>query len=87
MIFNVLDHEQLAQCYTSWIYSVVNDLTGQVVAIDGKAFLPTKWEKGKCRCHLATAYLADINISLSRVMTGEKSNEITAVSQLWTFFH
>lgn len=80
--FNVLDHEQFTKCYTSWIYSIVNDLTGQVVAIDGKALLPTKWEKNKCQCHLVTAYLADINLSLSHVMTGEKSNEITAVSQL-----
>jgi predicted transposase YbfD/YdcC len=53
-----------------------------VVAIDGKSLLPTKWEKGKCQCHLVTAYIADMNISLSHVMTGEKSNEITAVSQL-----
>ena len=80
--FNVLDHEQFTKCYTSWIYSIVKELTGLVVAIDGKSLLPTKWEKGKCQCHLVTAYIADMNISLSHVMTGEKSNEITAVSQL-----
>jgi predicted transposase YbfD/YdcC len=80
--FNVLDHEQFTKCYTSWIYTIVNSLSGQVVSFDGKALLPTKWEKGKCQCHLVTAYIADMNISLSQVMTGEKSNEITAVSQL-----
>ena len=58
--FNVLGHEQFTKCYTRWIYSIVNELSGQVVAIDGKALLPTKGEKDKCQCHLVTVYFADI---------------------------
>ena len=62
---------------------IANVQEGTVVAIDGKTMCGTK-EKGnaKSNIHIVSAWCSSDKLVLGQVKTDEKSNEITAISEL-----
>jgi len=82
-IFAALDPAQFERCLLSWITSLHEITSGQVVAIDGKT-LRGSFDKasGKSAIHMVGAWATANHISLGQVVVDAKSNEITAIPKL-----
>jgi predicted transposase YbfD/YdcC len=65
-IFSLIGPEQFQTCFFSWIKEIVKNVTGDVIAIDGKCVR---------RSH-------DNQLTLGQVKVDGKSNEITALPAL-----
>ena len=66
-----------------WSQAVANLLPGEVVAIDGKTVRRSHDKRaGRKAIHLVSAWASANTLTLGQVMTGEKSNEITAIPRL-----
>jgi predicted transposase YbfD/YdcC len=82
-IFRHLDAKQFERCFASWIASVCDVTSGQVVAIDGKLCRRSHdGETGKHAIDLVSAWATENGVSLGQVKVDEKSNEIVAVPEL-----
>jgi predicted transposase YbfD/YdcC len=82
-VFALLSPEQFQECFVSWIQAVVQVVTGQLVAIDGKT-LRRSYERrsAKAAIHMVSAWAAQNRVVLGQLKTEEKSNEITAIPEL-----
>ena len=82
-ILAALKPAEFEKCLLSWITSLHEITSGQIVAIDGKT-LRRSYDKanGKAAIHMVSAWATANNISLGQVVTDEKSNEITAIPKL-----
>jgi predicted transposase YbfD/YdcC len=82
-IFAALDPAGFEKCLLSWITSLHEITSGQVVAIDGKT-LRGSFDKasGKSAIHMVGAWATANHISLGQVVVDAKSNEITAIPKL-----
>jgi len=82
-IFAALDPAEFERCLLSWITTLHEITSGQVVAIDGKT-LRGSFDKasGKSAIHMVSAWATADHISLGRVIVDAKSNEITAIPEL-----
>ena len=71
-----------------WARSLVVDLEGKVVAIDGKT-LRRSHDRANNRSaiHVVNAWCTEAGVSLGQLKTEEKSNEITAVPELLRLLH
>lgn len=82
-IFARLCPNQFQNCFTSWVQSVCQELSGEVVAIDGKTLRRSHDRpKGKAALHMVSAWASGHQLILGQVSTEEKSNEITAIPKL-----
>jgi predicted transposase YbfD/YdcC len=74
---------EFEKCLLSWITSLQEITSGQLVAIDGKT-LRRSFDKasGKSAIHMVSAWATANCISLGQVVVDEKSNEITAIPKL-----
>ena len=82
-IFAALDPAEFERCLLSWITTLHEITSGQVVAIDGKT-LRGSFDKasGKSAIHMVSAWATANHISLGQVIVDAKSNEITAIPKL-----
>jgi len=82
-VFAALDPKQFSECFASWLADVARNLTGQVVAIDGKT-LRRSYDKASSKqaIHMVSAWAAETRLVLGQLKTEEKSNEITAIPEL-----
>ena len=82
-VFAAIDTEAFTACFVSWIQSVADLTSGEVVAIDGKT-LRRSFDRAssKAAIHMVSAWAAANRLVLGQVKTEEKSNEITAIPKL-----
>jgi predicted transposase YbfD/YdcC len=82
-VFKALKPAEFERCLLSWITSLHEITSGQVIAIDGKA-LRQSFDKaaGKSAIHMVSAWAAANRITLGQVVVDAKSNEITAIPKL-----
>lgn len=82
-IFRHLDSEQFERCFASWVASVSDITSGQVVAIDGKHCRRSHdRETGRLAIDLVSAWATENGVTLGQVKVDEKSNEIVAIPEL-----
>jgi predicted transposase YbfD/YdcC len=82
-VFSLLDSQEFDSCFTSWIRSLSIDLSGEVIAIDGKTLRGSgNRRQGQRPLHLVSAWASDQGLVLGQVQTEKKSNEITAIPEL-----
>jgi predicted transposase YbfD/YdcC len=82
-IFRHLDSQQFERCFASWIASVFDVTSGQVIAIDGKHCRRSHdRETGKLAIDLVSAWATENGVTLGQVKVDEKSNEIVAIPEL-----
>jgi len=82
-VFAALDSAVFQQCFIRWMNSLVPNLAGQTVAIDGKTARGSHQRRcGKQAIHLVSAFVCGHGLTLGQVKTQEKSNEITAIPEL-----
>ena len=83
-MFSLLRPEEFERCFVSWIHAVFKIGDGQTVAIDGKT--PRRsYERpsNKAPIHRVDAWAAQGGLALVQVTTEAKSNEITAIPELF----
>jgi len=82
-LFAALNPEALQECFLSWVKSVAQLSSAEVLAIDGKT-LRHSYDKGgaKGAIHMVSAWAHQNRLVLAQVKVDEKSNEITAIPQL-----
>lgn len=82
-IFAALKPAEFEQCLLSWITSLQEISSGQIIAIDGKT-LRGSYDKAssKSAIHMVSAWASANHISLGQVVVDAKSNEITAIPKL-----
>ena len=82
-MFRTINPPEFEKCLLSWITTLHEIPDGQVVPVDGKK-LRRSFEatSSKVAIHMVSAWAAANPISLGQVVTDEKSNEITAISNL-----
>lgn len=81
-VFRALDSDALAQCFISWVSSLIGHVRG-VVAMDGKTLRGSKQEAGgKGALHLLSAYAHEAGLVIGQKAVDGKSNEITAIPEL-----
>ncbi len=81
-LFSSIDSNEFERCFGEWIKSISTLVTGQVLAIDGKALRGAKNKGIKSPIHMVSAWACDNNIVLGQVRVNDKSNEITAIPVL-----
>lgn len=82
-VFSLLDPVEFERCFVGWLSALGKELSGQVVAIDGKTLRGSfDRVKGQSPLHLVSAYAAEARLVLGQVATETKSNEITAIPEL-----
>lgn len=82
-IFRHLDSQQFEACFASWIASVYDVTSGQVIAIDGKHCRRSHdRETGRLAIDLVSAWATENGVTLGQVKVDEKSNEIVAIPEL-----
>jgi len=80
-VFSAIDPHAFLECFAQWVQGVCPNLSGQVVAIDGKA-LRRALNEGESIPYIVSAWATDAGLVLGQVKVNEKSNEITAVPEL-----
>lgn len=82
-VFGVIDPHQFQSSFVSWIETISQITTGQIIAIDGKRLRRSHDGRlGKAAIHMVSAWASANGLVLGQVKTDEKSNEITAIPQL-----
>ena len=82
-VFSLLDGEQFIQCFLSWVQTIHQVTSGEVVAVDGKtARASLDRAKGQNPLHVVSAWASANRVVLGEVMVDAKSNEITAIPKL-----
>jgi predicted transposase YbfD/YdcC len=84
-VLSLLNPRALSECVVRWLRALhdVQDLKGEVVALDGKTLRRTiARTTGKARLHLVSAWATSRGLTLAQVAVDEKSNEITALPEL-----
>jgi predicted transposase YbfD/YdcC len=82
-VFAALDSAAFQACFIRWMSTLVPNLAGQIVAIDGKTARGSHQRRiGKQAIHLVSAFVCGHGLTLGQLKTEEKSNEITAIPEL-----
>jgi predicted transposase YbfD/YdcC len=82
-VFSALDPQVFGEKFIEWTQEMSKLSEGEVVAIDGKT-MRNSYDKNRQQpaFHVVSAYAEKNRICLGQVLTGEKSNEITAIPAL-----
>jgi hypothetical protein len=80
-VFAALDAQQFEACFMRWAAHLCPALADEVVAIDGKTVRGSH-RGDQCALHLVSAYGSGLGVVLGQQRTADKSNEITAISEL-----
>ena len=81
-VFAMLDPARLEAALSNWVRSLVPDLEGEHIAIDGKSIRGSNKPTSHSFVHMVSAFACGNGISLAQVKVDEKSNEITAIPKL-----
>lgn len=82
-LFSVINPKEFMDIFVKWISGVVEQKTGAIMAIDGKAIRSARDKiNGGNTPYILSAYLSEIGISVGQVEVDKKSNEITAIPEL-----
>ncbi len=82
-IFGAINPREFETCLLSWITSLHEITSGQVIAIDGKKLRRSyDTASSKSAIHMVSAWATLNHITLGQVVVDEKSNEITAIPKL-----
>lgn len=80
--FRVLDPAPFEVCFIEWVKSFQLDWASRVVAVDGKT--SRRSFDGENRAlHVISAFASEVGMVLGQLKVDGKSNEITAIPQLW----
>jgi predicted transposase YbfD/YdcC len=82
-VFALLEPNQLQRCFVSWVKSIGELSSGEVVSLDGKR-VRHSYDKGsgKGAIHMVSAWASENQLVLGQVKVEDKSNEITAIPNL-----
>ena len=82
-VFAALSPEAIQARFISWVETIREKVSGDIVPIDGKTISGSKDLANNRRAiHIISAWSAANGIVLGEVATDEKSNEITAIPEL-----
>lgn len=82
-VFAALDPKQFQACFVAWMQTVAQVLPTQIIAIDGKTVRGSRDRaNGKAAIHRVSAWASANRLVLAQVKVDDKSNEITAISEL-----
>jgi predicted transposase YbfD/YdcC len=82
-IFAAINPTALHECFSEWVETIRENISGEIVAIDGKSIRRSKDNaKGKRATHVVSAWAQANRLVLGQIATQEKSNEITAIPEL-----
>jgi predicted transposase YbfD/YdcC len=82
-LFERIHPQQFEQCFEQWVKVLVEDLSVNLIAIDGKG-VNGSYDRsiGRKALHLVSAWASEHRLVLAQVKVQDKSNEITAVPAL-----
>ena len=80
-VFQIINPEELEECFFKWVKNIADFTNGEIVSIDGKSSRGTRDSKEKT-LHLVNAWANENGLVLGQVKVDEKSNEITAIPTL-----
>jgi predicted transposase YbfD/YdcC len=82
-VFEALSPSELETRFEQWMSEVCPAVAGRVIAIDGKALRGSgRARRGLRALHQVSAYAAESGLTLGQRACDEKSNEITAITEL-----
>ena len=83
-VFQRLDPDEFLRCLSSWIESLRERASGEIVAIDGQTLRGSDDRAfgGRGPLHLVRAWATENRLVLGQQACEEKSNEITAIPKL-----
>ena len=82
-VFALLDPEPREAGFARWVQTLHDQLTGQVVALDGKtARRSHDRSHGRSALHTVSAYAGESRLVLAQTAVAAQSNEITAVPEV-----
>lgn len=82
-IFAAIDPKALHECFAEWVETIRENISGEIVAIDGKSIRRSKDTiNGRKATHIVSAWAQTNHLVLGQLATEEKSNEITAIPEL-----
>ena len=82
-VFAALSPEAIQERFISWVETIREKISGDIVPIDGKTIRRSKdLANGKRAIHIISAWSAANGIVLGQIAVDEKSNEITAIPDL-----
>jgi len=83
-VFALLDMDKFQESFLSWTNDICNNTKGKIVAFDGKTLRRSGDKiKGKKAIHMVSAWVVENNIVLSQTKVEDKTNEITALKNLF----
>jgi len=82
-VFEFIDPEALHRCFVRWVETLVTQMNGEIVPIDGKT-LRSSYDRnqGKSALHVISAWASEQRLVLAQLKVEDKSNEITAIPPL-----
>ena len=82
-VFEFIDPEALNQCFLRWIKTLVTNMGGEIIPIDGKTIRGSyDRNQGKSALHVISAWACEQRLVLAQMKVEDKSNEITAMTAL-----
>jgi len=82
-IISTIEPAQFHQCFVDWMESIHTLTEGQIIAIDGKTLRGSYNPADRASTiHMVSAYATSNKLVLGQLKTAQKSNEITAISEL-----
>ncbi len=86
-VVSCINPKKFHECFINWMQDCHTSEDGSVIAIDGKT-LRGSYDKNRRRgaIHVISAFCAMDGIVLGQLKTAEKSNGITAIPELLTFW-
>jgi predicted transposase YbfD/YdcC len=82
-VFEFIDPEALHQCFVRWVKTLVTNMGGEIVPIDGKTLRGSyDRNQGKSALHVISAWASEQRLVLAQLKVEDKSNEITAIPAL-----
>lgn len=83
-VISRLEPSQFQQCFTNWMQAVTEHVDEELIAIDGKVLRGSyNRENRQSTIHMLSAFAAANGVVMSQVKTDAKSNEITAIPELF----
>lgn len=80
-VFSLLDPEQFSDCFIRWTEAILPALSGDIVAIDGKALRAASQRSGS-PLNMVTAFAVGNGIALGQMKSKGKKNEIKTIPLL-----
>jgi hypothetical protein len=82
-VFEFIDPEALHRSFVGWVETLVTQLGGEIVSIDGKTIRGSyDRTQGKSALHVVKAWAREQRLVLAQLKVEAKSNEITAIPGL-----